>query len=78
MAQTDKQTDILTNGHGDSMTESAQWGQFSVKSTQLPNPNALSHFHNLEPTMQFQNTQKKYILIYSYREFLVKIAASLL
>ena len=25
MAQTDKQT----NGHGDSMTESAQWGQFS-------------------------------------------------
>ena len=25
MAQTDKQTDKQTNGHGDSMTESAQW-----------------------------------------------------
>ena len=29
MAQTDRQTDILTNGHGDSMTESAQWTGFS-------------------------------------------------
>ena len=29
MAQTDKQTDRQTNGHGDSMTNSAQWGQVS-------------------------------------------------
>ena len=29
MAQTDKQTDKQTDGHGDSMTELAQWGRFS-------------------------------------------------
>ena len=29
MAQTDRQRDILTHGHGDSMTKLAQWGQFS-------------------------------------------------
>ena len=25
--QTDRQTDISTDGHGDSMTNSAQWGR---------------------------------------------------
>ena len=29
MAQTHKQTDRQTDEHGDSMTESAQWGQFN-------------------------------------------------
>ena len=29
MAQTDRHPDILTDRHGDSMTESAQWGHFS-------------------------------------------------
>ena len=29
MAQTDRQTNIKTDGHGDSITESAQWGRFS-------------------------------------------------
>ena len=29
MAQTDKLTDELTDGHGDSMTEYSQWGHFS-------------------------------------------------
>ena len=32
MAQTDKQTDIHPDGHGNSMTESAKWGQFSENS----------------------------------------------
>ena len=27
----DRQTDRQTHGHGDSMTESAQWGRFSEK-----------------------------------------------
>ena len=29
MAQTNKHTNRQTDGHGDSMTESAQWGKFS-------------------------------------------------
>ena len=29
MTQTNRQTEPQTDGHGDSMTESAQWGQFS-------------------------------------------------
>ena len=29
--QTDRHPDILTDGHGNSMTESARWGQFSEK-----------------------------------------------
>ena len=34
MAQTDRQTHTHTDGHGDSMTESAQWGRFSENATQ--------------------------------------------
>ena len=33
MTQTDRQTDTHTHRHGDSMTESAQWGQVSEKGT---------------------------------------------
>ena len=36
MAQTDKQTDRQTSGHGDSMTESAQWAD-SVKNCEQDN-----------------------------------------
>ena len=39
MAQTDRQTDRQTNrqtlGHGDSMTESAQWARFGENSGHL-------------------------------------------
>ena len=33
MAQTDRQTDTQTDGHGDSMTNSAQWGRVGEKRT---------------------------------------------
>ena len=36
--QTHRQTDTQTDGHGDSMTESAQWGQFSETSLGLNMP----------------------------------------
>ena len=31
MAQTDRQTNRQTNGHGNSMTESAQWGKMNIE-----------------------------------------------
>ena len=34
MAQTDRQTDTQTHGHGDSMTNSAQWGRVGEKQAQ--------------------------------------------
>ena len=43
MAQTDRQTDNLTNGHGDSMTESAQWGKFSENTATSSLNEVLSH-----------------------------------
>ena len=35
MAQTDRQTYIHKDGHGDSITKSAQWGRFSKDMNQL-------------------------------------------
>ena len=37
MAQTDKQTKRQTDGHHNSMTESAQWGGFSENQRKGPN-----------------------------------------
>ena len=38
-----RQTHILIDGHGDSMTESAQWGRFSSRENDRPSP---SHVHS--------------------------------
>ena len=35
MAQTDTQTDTQTDGHGDSMTNSAQWGRVGENAIML-------------------------------------------
>ena len=51
------QTHILTNGHGDSMTELAQWGRFSEKFiTELVSYNG--------PNLKLSCPHKKWYFIY--------------
>ena len=43
MAQTDRQTEPQTDGHGDSMTNSAQWGRVGEKPTNSSMYKPLKH-----------------------------------
>ena len=43
MAQTDRQTDKHPDGHGNSMTESAQWGQFNENKLWMTKKYKLKH-----------------------------------